>query len=66
MVIHLRSSRSRHASDCEDDCPHDEAPTLWSAARELFGDDAYELHFLRKFGATANHNEEMRSLVVGA
>jgi hypothetical protein len=66
MVIHLRSSGSRHASDCEDNCPHDEAPALWSAACEIFGDDADELQFLRKFGARTNHGDEVRSLVLGA
>ena len=66
MVIHLRSSGSRHASDCEDDCPHDEALALWSAACEIFGDDAYELHFLRKFGARSGHSEEVRNLAVNA
>jgi hypothetical protein len=66
MVIHLRSSESRHASQCEDDCPHDEAPALWSAACEIFGDDAYELPFLRRFGARTSPGEEARSLAISA
>jgi len=66
MVIHLRSAGSHRAPACEDDCPHDEAPALWSAACEIFGDDAYELQFLRKFGASTSHAGEARSLAVGA
>lgn len=65
MVIHLRAAGSRHASGCEDDCPHHEAPALWSAACEIFGDDAYELQFLRKFGARTSHSKDVRSLAAG-
>ena len=48
MVAHerrLRTSRTRDV--CDDECPHAEAPALWSEAMATFGSRAHELTFLR-------------------
>jgi hypothetical protein len=50
MVKHLRVVGPRRGPDCADDCPHDEAAVLWSAARTTFGDRAEDLRFLRSHG----------------
>ena len=48
MVAHERRVRAAGAARaCHDDCPHTEAGALWTEARELFGEDAEELTFLR-------------------
>ena len=48
MVEHERRLRSgRTIERCDDDCPHVEAPELWTAAVTTFGPRAHELAFLR-------------------
>ena len=48
MVAHERRLRSGTTSDpCDDECPHAEAPALWSEAIVTFGARAQELTFLR-------------------
>ena len=48
MVTHERRLRTGAASDgCDDECPHADAPTLWSEAMATFGSRAQELTFLR-------------------
>jgi hypothetical protein len=47
MVKHLRVLGSRHDASCGEDCPHEEAASLWTAAQEMFGARARELVFLR-------------------
>ena len=48
MVAHERRLRTGRTSDvCGDECPHAEAPTLWSEAIAMFGPRARELTFLR-------------------
>ena len=47
MVSHERRLRSGASGHCDDDCPHAEAPALWSEAVETFGRRAQELTFLR-------------------
>ena len=48
MVAHERRLRSGTTADaCDDECPHAEAPALWSEAVETFGARARELEFLR-------------------
>ena len=49
MVKHLRVLRSRDAQ-CAEDCPHDDAASLWTVAQETFGPRARELAFLRSHG----------------
>jgi hypothetical protein len=51
MVRHIRMTGSRKAERCTDDCPHDEAAILWSAALSLFGERAHALGFLRRYGS---------------
>jgi hypothetical protein len=46
MVQHERLRRLRR-SPCHDECPHADAPALWEEARQLFGDRAHTLTFLR-------------------
>jgi hypothetical protein len=50
MVKHVRLAGYRRASTCDDDCPHDEATSLWAAAQETFGSRAQELGFLKTHG----------------
>ena len=48
MVAHERRLRLAVTSDaCDDECPHAEARTLWSAALATLGPRASELTFLR-------------------
>lgn len=51
MVLHERLATS--CADDDDDCPHTEARELWRAARQLFGDEADNLVFLRTAAGTA-------------
>jgi hypothetical protein len=47
MVAHERRLRTGRTSDvCDDECPHAEAPALWSEAIAIFGPRAHELTFL--------------------
>ena len=60
MVKHVRVLGSRQDAQCGDDCPHEEAASLWTAAQRTFGARARELPFLRSHGqpkrlATATH-----------
>jgi hypothetical protein len=48
MVAHERRLRAGATSDdCDDECPHAEARTLWSEAVATFGARAQDLLFLR-------------------
>jgi len=48
MVAHERRLRAGGRIDaCGDECPHAEAPALWSEAVAAFGERADELAFLR-------------------
>jgi hypothetical protein len=48
MVAHERRLRTGGAADaCGDECPHDEARTLWTEALATLGPRARELTFLR-------------------
>ena len=50
MVKHVRVLGSRHDAQCGEDCPHDEAASLWTAAQRTFGARARDLMFLRSHG----------------
>ena len=50
MVKHLRVLGSRHNARCAEDCPHEDAESLWTAAQRAFGSRARELAFLRSHG----------------
>ena len=48
MVAHERRLRTGRTADaCDDECPHDEARTLWAEALVTLGSRAGELTFLR-------------------
>lgn len=48
MVAHERRLRTdRTRGGCDDECPHADAPALWSEAVATFGARAHELTFLR-------------------
>ena len=47
MVKHLRILASRQDAHCGEDCPHEDAASLWTAAQQMFGASARELAFLR-------------------
>jgi hypothetical protein len=62
MVAHERRLRTGRTSDvCDDECPHAEAPDLWSEAVATFGSRAHELTFLR-----SRATESARRLKTGA
>lgn len=48
MVAHTRRHGARPAADCcpDDDCPSQEASSLWALAQRAFGSRAAELTFL--------------------
>lgn len=50
MVRHLRVVGPRRGVKCVEDCPHEEATLLWSAAQGVFGGRANDLAFLRSHG----------------
>ena len=50
MVRHARVAGPRRGPKCLEECPHDEAASLWLAAQATFGERAHELAFLRSHG----------------
>ena len=58
MVKHLRVLASRQDAQCGEDCPHEDAASLWAAAQQTFGARARELAFLR------SHREARRARTV--
>jgi hypothetical protein len=51
MVAHERRLRTPSVSEqCEEDCPHADARTLWREALAVFGASAHKLSFLRSHG----------------
>jgi hypothetical protein len=50
MVKHVRVLGARRDAQCGEDCPHDEAASLWAAAQRTFGARARQLVFLRSHG----------------
>jgi hypothetical protein len=62
MVRHLRVAGVRRADACDEDCPHEDASALWSAAQEVFGERAAGLVFLSAHGrAAAPHKPHVRA-----
>lgn len=49
MVAHERR-RSSRISECDEECPHEEARLLWTEAVSVFGDGAPTWEFLRLHG----------------
>jgi len=49
MVAHERRRGSRFG-ECHEECPHEEAPVLWTEAVSIFGDSAPACEFLRLHG----------------
>lgn len=60
MVVHQRRAGSIRGPLCDDDCPHDEAETLWSEALDVYGKRAHELRFLRSHGVGSFHEASHR------
>jgi hypothetical protein len=54
-VKHVRMM-NHHGKRCGDECPYEEARTLWSAALDVFGDHATELRFLQSHGAARSRH----------
>lgn len=50
MVKHVRVLEARDDGRCAEDCPHEDARSLWPAAQVAFGGRARELVFLRSHG----------------
>ena len=58
MVAHERRLRTARTTDtCDEECPHDEARTLWAEALATLGPRASELTFLRSRANHAAHGE---------
>jgi hypothetical protein len=58
MVAHERRLRTGRTTDaCDDECPHDEARTLWIEALATLGPRASELTFLRSRAHDASPQE---------
>jgi hypothetical protein len=53
MVNHLRAVRLRNAA-CDEDCAHERARVLWTAAVGVFGDVATRFAFLQTYGGPAD------------
>jgi hypothetical protein len=65
MVIHARAlARGRSTAECDESCPHGRAIELWRAAREVLGDAAHQLGFLKIAAASARSNRHS-ALVTG-
>ncbi len=48
MVMHARAvARQGSGGRCDESCPHARAIELWRAAREILGDAAHQLAFLK-------------------
>jgi hypothetical protein len=47
MVVHARAVARGHVAVCDDSCPHAQAVELWRAAREVLGEAADRLSFLK-------------------
>lgn len=65
MVRHLRVINRRGRS-CPEGCPHEQARGFWSAAMDVFGDQAGELRFLRSHGNAGHHHARAAGLEAGA
>jgi hypothetical protein len=50
MVKHVRVLNARHDAECSEECPHEEAASLWTAAHQTFGAGTRDLVFLRSHG----------------
>jgi len=50
MVMHVRRSGASRGRNCDADCPHVEAQSLWLEAVDTYGERAHELGFLRTHG----------------
>jgi hypothetical protein len=53
MVAHERQRSHRSMRECDDECPHGDARSLWAEAIETFGSRAHELRFLFSRGTRA-------------
>lgn len=51
MVKHARVVGLQQTEKCGDECPHVDAPALWAAACDTFGERASGLVFLERHGA---------------
>jgi hypothetical protein len=47
MVVHARAVARGGTARCDDSCPHAQAVELWRTAREILGDAAERLGFLK-------------------
>jgi hypothetical protein len=68
MVAHDRLTRVLRQS-CDDECPHAESIELWQAARQVLGEVAEDLTFLRTTAAHASAStdegaEHVRAIAV--
>ena len=67
MVAHERRLRTGRTTDaCDDECPHDEARTLWAEALVTLGSRAGELTFLRSraFDGSPSPQELMAAMTI--
>lgn len=50
MVMHQRRAGAFRGRCCDSDCPHAQASALWNEARDVYGERAHQLGFLRTHG----------------
>ena len=50
MVVHRRRGGILGGANCDADCPHIEAQSLWLEALDTYGERAQELRFLKTHG----------------
>ena len=63
MVAHQRPADTSRITRCDAECPHAEASSLWHQAVDIFGDEAEQLGFLRRYGCQSfsRTDDPMRS-----
>jgi nucleotide-binding universal stress UspA family protein len=60
MVVHARAVARNGAAQCDDACPHARAVELWRAAREILGEAAERLGFLKAASLPLPHVSSAR------
>jgi hypothetical protein len=59
MVVHRRRAGDEAGPSCDVDCPHEQAESLWLEALEVYGERAREFAFLRAFGGSSPHQQNV-------
>ncbi len=57
MVIHRRRAGDTSGPSCDEDCPHEQAESLWLEALDVYGERAHDFGFLRTLGTASMHQD---------